>query len=560
VKSWSFISALMDLDIDIVAVGTKKSTFEDEEKMRDILGQDAPLVEDVTPKNFKKLLKERHADILVAGGRNQYLAIKEGYPFVDVNQERHVAYAGYDGLINLAEQISNSIYFYERNKEEGIRPNAGRTPGVILDEEKTICQERNTHLVINPLKHSASIGAAMALQGVHNALPIIHGAQGCTFLAKVLLTKHFREPIALASTKLFAEDVVMGSDENLSKTVQGFIEKNRPDVIGILTSGLTEVKGDDVAASVKNLNASPSDTRVLFISTPDYEGGIEAGYCKAVSSLLSIANAPPHPLEFTKGQVNILAGSHLTPADFLEVREIAESLGLRPIILPDLASLDGSRLGISPLATGGTEIRDIISTGSSEFTIAIGMCMEPAAQLLKERFGIEYKVCESISGIKDTDIFMETLALLSGRPLPPRYQRQRRILVDAMRDAHALFAKKKVCIAMEPDLALQTSRWIHEMGGVIPLTVVPTRSEATAHIHTERIIIGDLSSIRGEFDLLISNSHATDTAEKLGIPLLHAGFPVYKVFGNTNKITIGYRGTMSLIQEAATLFAKEVHR
>ncbi|HXX81629.1 MAG TPA: nitrogenase iron-molybdenum cofactor biosynthesis protein NifE, partial [Thermodesulfovibrionales bacterium] len=158
VKSWSFISALMDLDIDIVAVGTKKSTFEDEEKMRDILGQDAPLVEDVTPKNFKKLLKERHADILVAGGRNQYLAIKEGYPFVDVNQERHVAYAGYDGLINLAEQISNSIYFYERNKEEGIRPNAGRTPGVILDEEKTICQERNTHLVINPLKHSASIG------------------------------------------------------------------------------------------------------------------------------------------------------------------------------------------------------------------------------------------------------------------------------------------------------------------------------------------------------------------------------------------------------------------
>ena len=50
VKSWSFISALMDLGIEIVAIGTKKSSFEDEEKMKEILGQDAPLIEDVTPK------------------------------------------------------------------------------------------------------------------------------------------------------------------------------------------------------------------------------------------------------------------------------------------------------------------------------------------------------------------------------------------------------------------------------------------------------------------------------------------------------------------------------
>ena len=78
VKSWSFISALHDLGIEIVAVGTKKSTVEDEEKMKAILGPDAPLVEDVTPKNLLKLLKERNADMLIAGGRNQYLAIKEG--------------------------------------------------------------------------------------------------------------------------------------------------------------------------------------------------------------------------------------------------------------------------------------------------------------------------------------------------------------------------------------------------------------------------------------------------------------------------------------------------
>ena len=118
VKSWSFISALYDLGIEIAAVGTKKSTVEDEEKMKAIMGDDAPLVEDTTPKNLLRLLRENNADMLIAGGRNQYLAVKEGFPFVDVNQERHTAYAGYQGLVNLAEQISNGIEFYTKSKPD----------------------------------------------------------------------------------------------------------------------------------------------------------------------------------------------------------------------------------------------------------------------------------------------------------------------------------------------------------------------------------------------------------------------------------------------------------
>ena len=214
VKSWSFISALRDLGIEIVAVGTKKSTIEDEEKMKEILGQDAPLVEDVTPKNLLKLLKERNADMLIAGGRNQYLAIKEGYPFVDVNQERHTPYAGYPGLVNLAEQISNSMWFYGKGRECGIKKS--ETVG-----SHSTLRTPHSEVRINPLKHSPSIGAAIALQGIDRALPIIHGAQGCTFLGKVLLTKHFREPIALASSKLFVEDVVMGSEDKLTRTIEG---------------------------------------------------------------------------------------------------------------------------------------------------------------------------------------------------------------------------------------------------------------------------------------------------------------------------------------------------
>ncbi len=571
VKSWSFISALLDLGIEVVAVGTKKSTFEDEEKMKTILGPGAHLVEDVTPKNLLRLFREKRADILVAGGRNQYLAAKEGIPFVDVNQERHTAYAGYNGLVNLAEDISKSIRFYEGRANQG--SGTGKRSVVEPSIRNETAHPRSPvprPVLINPLKHSQVLGAAMAFQGIHGSAPVIHGAQGCNFLGKVLLTKHFREPISLVSTKLFTEDVVMGSEERITGTIENIIEKNDPDVVGILATGLSEVKGDDISDVVKELGLKHPETRFLHVSTPDYDGGLESGYAKAVEAMIGIAgpghlSSPSHlasPLEEEEAagkRINVLAGSHLTPADFTELREIVESFGLQPVILPDLSALDGSRQGFSPLAVGGTAVADIEKMDASVFTIAIGTSMEKAAMKLKDRFGIEYRVFEGLAGLEDTDALMQTLAALSGREMPDRYKRQRRILIDGMRDAHLLYGEKKVCLALEPDLSLQFSKWLVEMGASVELAVLPQPADSAAKVRAGKTVVGDLFSIEGDFDILISGSHAVDTAERLKTGLYQAGFPVYKIFGGTEKVTIGYRGTLTTISEVANVFVKEVH-
>ena len=156
------------------------------------------------------------------------------------------------------------------------------------------------------------------MQGVDKALPLIHGAQGCTFLAKVLLTKHFREPIALAGTKQFAEDIIMGSEENIISMVEGIIEKQGPAVVGVLSSGLSEVKGDDISAVARHFSASGSEAKVLSISTPDYGGGMETGYAAAVEALTNLAGQDDQSSKRTKGVINVLGGCHLTPTDFLE--------------------------------------------------------------------------------------------------------------------------------------------------------------------------------------------------------------------------------------------------
>lgn len=109
VKSWSVISALQELGITVVAVGTNKSTLDDVERIKERVGDDAELITSDGSSQILKAVKERNADIIIAGGRNMYVALKEQIPFLDINQERHTAYAGYVGLKQLAKDLVHSL-------------------------------------------------------------------------------------------------------------------------------------------------------------------------------------------------------------------------------------------------------------------------------------------------------------------------------------------------------------------------------------------------------------------------------------------------------------------
>ncbi|HMK55237.1 MAG TPA: nitrogenase component 1, partial [Dissulfurispiraceae bacterium] len=230
--------------------------------------------------------------------------------------------------------------------------------------------------------------------------------------------------------------------------------------------------------------------------------------------------------------------------------------GLRPIIVPDLAALDGSRKGISALALGGTSVEDIRGMADSEFTIVIGAGMKAAARILEERFGIEYRVFDSIAGLNDTDILMKALSALSAREMSARYERRRSILIDGMRDAHFYFGGKKACLALDPDHSVQMSRLLDEAGVTIAQAVVPHMTESVSCIVADQTAVGDLNSIRAECDIIISNSHASESALRLQVPLYQTGFPVHKLIGVTARVTIGYTGTLNSINDIGNLLMK----
>ncbi len=109
VKSWSIVSALQDLGLEVVATGTNKSTEEDKARIREIMGDKTRMITDGSPKALLGAVKEYGADILIAGGRNMYTALKAKLPFLDINQEREFGYAGYCGMVELARQLALTL-------------------------------------------------------------------------------------------------------------------------------------------------------------------------------------------------------------------------------------------------------------------------------------------------------------------------------------------------------------------------------------------------------------------------------------------------------------------
>ena len=82
-----------------------------------------------------------------------------------------------------------------------------------------------------------------------------------------------------------------------------------------------------------------------------------------------------------EGQVNLLPGAHLTPADVEEIKELVESFGLTVLTIPDISNAMDGHIDdvVSPLSTGGITVEDIRKAGRSVATLYIGDSLAKAA-------------------------------------------------------------------------------------------------------------------------------------------------------------------------------------
>lgn len=419
-------------------------------------------------------------------------------------------------------------------------------------------------LAVNPLKVSQPVGASLAFLGLAQTMPLEHGARGCTSFNKLFFMRHFREPIPLQTTAMDHVATVIGAAENVVEALHTVALKNRPEVIGLITTGLSETQGTDIAGTLKLFRRRYPEHEgiaVVPVNATDTLGCLESGFALAVQAIISqLVPETRHPGRRPR-QVTVLASSMLTPADIEAIKEWIVAFGLHPIVLPDIGdSLDGHLIeaGYSTLTYGGVSRIEIAAIGESAATLVIGPSLRRAADALRERTGVPDYRFDGLMGLADCDAFVQALAEISGRPVPEFIERQRAQLQDAMVDCHFYLGAMPIAIAADPDLLAMLARFFTDMGAPVVTAVASTQTPILASLPVDEVVIGDLEDFehgarRNRARLLITNSHGADTAARLDLPLMRAGFPLYDTVGAHTRAWVGYRGSRQALFEAANL-------
>lgn len=584
VKTWSMVNSLRELGVEILAAGTQNSTLEDFYRMKGLMHKDAKIIEDTSTAGLLGVMAEKMPDLIVAGGKTKFLALKTKTPFLDINHGRSHPYAGYEGMVTFARQldltVNNPIWPvvnapapWEKNNDQLAADVAAAAShaATFLGEDLSASRVKvpTKCATVNPQKNSPALGATMAYLGINNMLGLLHGAQGCSTFIRLQLSRHYKESIALNCTAMSEDTAIFGGWENLKKGIKRVIDKFKPEVVGIMTSGLTETMGDDVQSAIVHFrqeNPEYAGVPIVWASTPDYCGSLQEGYAATVEAIVATL---PEGGPAVERQVNLLPGAHLTPADVEEIKELVESFGLTVLTIPDIANAMDGHVDdvVSPLSTGGIAVDDIRKAGRSVATLYIGDSLAKAGMKLNEKFGIPAYGFSSLTGLAETDRFMETLSVIAGLPVPEKHRRWRSRLMDAMLDSHYQFGTKKVALALESDNLKGLATFLHGMGCEIQAALSATRTRGLDGLPSENVFVGDLEDLEEAAqgaDLLVANSNGRQAAGKLKIGAhLRAGLPVFDRLGAHQKVWVGYRGTMNLVFEVANLFqanAKEAQK
>ncbi|WP_322747338.1 MULTISPECIES: nitrogenase iron-molybdenum cofactor biosynthesis protein NifN [unclassified Frankia] len=424
-----------------------------------------------------------------------------------------------------------------------------------------------TGAAFDPLKHSQPLGGALVFLGLARSIPLLHGAQGCTAFAKALLTRHFREPIPLQTTAVTEVSAVLGASDSVIAALDTISERNHPDVIGVLTTGMTEVNGEDLLGVLRTSPYGPAvpagpaagHPLVVPVSTPDFRGGLSDGWSAALEALVgAVPGAGTAPTRHR--QVAVLVGPSLSAVDLDEIAGLVRAFGLDPVLVPDLSgSLDGHLdEAWSPLTTGGTSRSDLFGLTASGAVTVIGATAAGAGAALAARAGgrAALTVHDHLSGLEMVDRLVRILMDHSGVPAPEPVRRWRRRLADGLLDSHFVLGGARIALAGEPEQLVAVGSLLYDAGAEIVAAVSPTDAPVLGRAPWDEVVVGDFLDLAERAaaagaELVVASSHGREVADRIGAAHLALGFPVYDRLGAQLRATAGYRGSLQLLVDTA---------
>ncbi|MFA5319816.1 MAG: nitrogenase iron-molybdenum cofactor biosynthesis protein NifE [Candidatus Omnitrophota bacterium] len=104
-KAIAIIRQLKELGIRPLIIGTQHGSPEDYKTIHDFSVEGAVILNDTSPAEIEKYIREKQPDIFVGNVKERVLALKMGIPFVDFNHDRKYPLTTYEGMINFVTEL-----------------------------------------------------------------------------------------------------------------------------------------------------------------------------------------------------------------------------------------------------------------------------------------------------------------------------------------------------------------------------------------------------------------------------------------------------------------------
>ena len=421
------------------------------------------------------------------------------------------------------------------------------------------------------------LGAVMAMKGIEGSMTLVHGSQGCSTYMRLSMVEHFNEPVDIASSSLNEKQTIYGGEENLRKGLDNVIRVYHPSVIGVVTTCMTETMGEDINRMIDTYLTDRKlyDVDIIPISTPSYSGTHTEGFWTAIRDIIVYYSGPTKPNEC----INIIL-PQVSPADTREIKRILDLMEIQYILMPDISqTLDRPfKTTYEKIPPGGTKKENIARMSGARATIQFGYnCPENLSPgtYLEEEFGVPLYNLPLPVGLQNMDTFIETLRSITHKQVPDSLILERGWLCDAMADSHKYMAEVHPAVYGEPELAYAIYSLCLENGSIPEIVATGTncqvfqkhlqslmKREKQSSIKYEQVdfSIIEAESIRTGVNLAIGHSGGKVLTERLNIPVVRVGYPIHDRVGGQRILTVGYSGTLSLLERMVNAYLEEKYR
>ncbi len=472
---------------------------------------------------------------------------------------------------------------FERKKEFENTPSAEEVQKIsdwTKTEEYKELNFKRQHIKINPAKACQPLGAVFCASGFEGSMPFVQGAQGCVAYFRSHLSRHFKEPFAAISTSMTEDAAVFGGLNNMLEGLENAYTLYHPKMLAVSTTCMAEVIGDDLNAFIKQAKEKgliPQDLLVPFAHTPSFVGSHITGYDNMLKGILSSATAGKK--SESNGKINIIPGFDTYTGDYREIKRLLNIMGINHTILADVSDIfDSPNTGEHKLYPGGTSLPEAIDSVNAIGTISLQKYSTlKTMDFISKDWNHQKALVANPIGIKNTDIFIDEISKITGKPIPREIEDERGRAVDAMVDSHPYIHGKRFALVGDPDILLGLVSFLMEMGG-IPVHIVCTMGDkkfeedmkillSTSPFGAEgRVFTGkDMWHLRSlmftdPVDFIVGNSYAKFLWRDTGTPLIRIGFPLFDRHHLHRYPIIGYQGVINLLNWVVNTVLDEMDR